>query len=145
MLSWGCQCKNWHLQNYNLTAIIIMFGYFSLKYRCSSCKFHSLLWVEIDRNICKIQYYKLHLHVPFTVCHKKRVKPSSICKSTCRSIGSSIGEAGFLSLHHLYTILDFKKNWFPSTDLDTKRMMPKNSSHHSSGHPWTKKLHTKFD
>ena len=66
-----------------------MLGYLSLKYRCSSSKFHFLLWVEIDRNIFKIQHYELHLQLLCTVCHKTRVKPSYICKSSPKSIGSS--------------------------------------------------------
>ena len=108
-----------------------MLGYLSLEYRCSSSKFHFHLWVEINQNIFKIRYYELHLRVPFTICHKMRVKPSSTCKTSPKSIGSLKGEVAFLLLHHLCTILG-SKNWFPS--IDTKCMIAKTSSHHSSSH-----------
>ena len=90
-----------------------MLGYLSLRYRYSGSKFHFLLWVEIDRNIFEIQLCKLHLQVAFIVCHKTRVKSSYICKLSPKSIGSLIGDVGFLLLHHLYTILG-SKNWFLS-------------------------------
>ena len=118
-----------------------MLGYLSLRYRYSGSKFRSLLWVEIDRNIFEIRHYKLHLQVAFIICHKTRVKFSYICKLSLKSIGSLIGEVGFLLLHHLYTILG-SKNWFPSKE--TKWMVAKTSSYHSSSHPSTKKLYTKF-
>ena len=118
-----------------------MLGYLSLRYRYSGSKFRSLLRVEIDRNIFEIRHYKLHLQVAFIICHKTRVKSSYRCKMSPKSIGSSIGEVSFLLLHHLYTILG-SKNWFPSKE--TKWMVAKTSSYHSSSHPSTKKLHTKF-
>ena len=73
-----------------------MLGYLSLKYRCSSSKFHSLLGVEIGQNICEIRNHKLQLWVAFILYHKMRVQSSSICKSSSKSISSSIGEVGFL-------------------------------------------------
>ena len=75
-----------------------MLGYLSLRYRCGGSKFHFLLWVEID--IFEIRHY---VWVALIVRHKTRVKSSYICKSSPKSIGSSIGEVGFLLLHHLYT------------------------------------------
>jgi len=118
-----------------------MLGYLSLRYRCSGSKFCFLLWVEIDRNIFETRNYELHLRVAFIGCHKTSVKPSYICKSSLLSIGSSIGEVGFLLLHHLYTILG-SKNWFPSKE--SKWMVAKTSLYHSSSHPSTKKSHKIF-
>ena len=106
-------------------------GYLSLKYRCSSSKFRSLLGVEIDQNICEIRNRELQFWVAFILCLKMRVQSSSICKSSSKSIGSSIGEVGFLSLHHLYTILGSKYGFSPT---NTKKMVAKVFSHHSSSH-----------
>ena len=49
-----------------------MLDYLSLKYRCSSSKFHSLPGVEIDQNICEIRNHELQLWVAFILCHKTR-------------------------------------------------------------------------
>ena len=96
LAKWRCYCQD--CQHKKLTSSKLYFkfsncccmlDYLSLKYRCSSNKFHFLLWVEIDRNIFKIQHYELHLQLLCTVCHKTRVKPSYICKSSPKSIGSS--------------------------------------------------------
>jgi len=92
-----------------------MLGYLSLNYRCSSNKFQSLLGVEIDQNICEIWNHELQFWVAFILCLKMRVQSLSICKSSSKSIGSSIGEVGFLSLHHLYTILGSKYEFRPQT------------------------------
>ena len=88
-----------------------------------------VLWVEIDQNIW--QNHELQLWVAFILCHKMRVQSLSKCKSSSKSIGSSIDKVGFLSLHHLYTILGSKYG-FSSTN--TKWMVAKTSSHHSSSH-----------
>ena len=136
----GFQCKKSISSKLNSNCSN-MLGYLSLEYRCSSSKFPSLLGVEIDQNICEIRNHELQFWVAFILCLKMRVQSSSICKSSSKSIGSSIGEVGFLSLHHLYTILGSKYGFSPT---NTKQMVAKTSSHHSSSHSQTKKSHTKF-
>jgi len=103
-------------------------GYLSLKYRCSSSKFRSLLGVDM---ICEIRNRELQFWVAFILWLKMRVQSSSISKSSSKSIGSSIGEVGFLLLHHLYTILGSKYGFSPT---NTKKMVAKVFSHHSSSH-----------
>ena len=114
LAKWRCYCQD--CQHKKLTSSKLYFkfsncccmlDYLSLKYRCSSNKFHFLLWVEIDRNIFKIQHYELHLQLLCTVCHKTRVKPSYIFANHHQK--ALAVQAGFLLLHHLYTTLDSKK------------------------------------
>ena len=132
----GCLCKK-STSSKLYSNCCYMLGYLSLRYRYSGSKFRFLLWVEIDRNIFEIRHYELHLQVAFIVCHKTRVKPLYICKLSPKSIGSSIGEVGFLLLYHLYTILGsktgfrFKKpnGWQPKLPQTTVVVNHRQRSH----------------
>ena len=106
-----------------------MLGYLSLKYRYSGSKFCSLLSGHKSIKIsAKSDIKGCNSWYPSLFATKQNLKPSYIYKSSHKSIGSLKGEVGFLSLRHLYTILD-SKNCFPSTD--TKWMIATTSQQQS--------------
>ena len=101
---------------------IVFFGWKSIE-----------IWENNDITSCKSRKWLsfitiLHFNLPMWATFIK-------------SIGSLIGEAWTPSLHHLGRIFG-SKNWFLSTN--TKWMIAKTSSHHSSTHSSVKNSHTNF-